>query len=71
MKLEGSKGIAAIGLAVVVLVGLLFVMYRTTLAGPSQRISPDNAPDYAKRSGMTQTGGAPTRAPYGPGSAPR
>jgi hypothetical protein len=71
MNLEGSKGIVAVGFAIVALVGVLFFLYRTTMGGPAQRISPDNAPDYAKQSGRTDTGGAPNgpRAPYGPGSA--
>lgn len=50
----------AIAGAVVVLVGLLFFLFRANFGSQPHNVSPENAPDYAKKSGMVQTGGTPT-----------
>ena len=56
---ENVGPIAIIGV-VVLLVGLLFVLFRTTFSGPAHNVSKDNAPDYAKKSGMVESGGNAT-----------
>src|SRR5687768_3120150 len=66
MNFQGKTGLIAIGASILLLVGVMFVLFRTTLGERPHNVSPDNAPDYAKQSGMTKTGGAPT----GPRAAP-
>ena len=71
MSLKENAGPIAIAAAVVVLAGLLFFLTRTQLAERPHNVSRDNAPAYAKQSGMVETGGTPTRPRTGPaGGAP-
>jgi hypothetical protein len=52
---------AIIAVSVVVLLGLVFLLYRFTLGGNGQpKITPDNAPNYVKQ---MQKGETPT-SPY-------
>jgi hypothetical protein len=71
MNLQAKAGPAAVVVGLIVVVGVLVFLFRGVVAGPAHNVSPDNAPDYARQSGMTETGGTPTapRAPYGPGAA--
>lgn len=70
MNLQGKNGLIAIGASIILLVGVLFVLFRTTLGERPHNVSPDNAPGYARQSGMTPTGGAPAGPRGAPGGVP-
>ena len=64
-------GLAAIAAAVAVLLVILYLLYHFTLAPKSTNISKENAPEYAKKAGMTDNptgGGGGARPSYGQGA---
>lgn len=73
--MKQNAGPIAVVAAIVIVLGLMFTLYRTNFAGPAHNVSPENAPDYAKERGLVQTDGTATdpaagnpaavRTPYG------
>jgi len=65
-----AVGIGVLAGAVAVLLVILYLLYHFTLAPKSANISRENAPEYAKKAGMTDnpTGGGGARPSYGQGA---
>jgi hypothetical protein len=63
-----EAGPAVIVGAVVLLAAILYLVYHFAFAGPASNVSKENAPDYAKKAGMTSN---PTGEPAPPAGRPQ
>src|SRR5436309_14302014 len=65
---KASVGIGLILAAVAALLVILYLLYHFTLASSQPTVSKENAPDYAKKAGMTNNpAGGPPQSGYGQG----